>query len=182
MSDMRVVLGVVAAAALLSAPLAAAEIDPRALVLRQSDVPAGFVVDRGDTGLRTNEREAKSDPRASALFERWGRVTGYEAEFDRGSASISSRADLLRTAKGARMLLDFFELEMRKSGIKGLVRTRLRLGAEGWVYRGRSPFAFTVVAWRYGRVFAGVAGTGISRARTLALARVQQRRIAAALR
>jgi hypothetical protein len=179
---MRIALGAVAAAALLSAPLAAAELDPGALVLRQSDVPAGFEVDRVQTGSRTNEQEAKSDPRAAALFERWGRVTGYEAGFDRGSASIDSRADLLRTAKGARMLLDFFELEMRKGGIKGLVRSRVRLGAEGWVYRGRSPFAFTVVAWRYKRVFAGVAGMGISRDGTLALARVQQRRIAAALR
>ena len=175
-------VGVVASAFLLAAPLAAAELDPRVLVLRTADVPAGFERDRADTGVRTNRQEAEADPRGTRLFERWGRVTGYEAAFDRGTAKIDSRADLLRTPRGAGMMLDFFAREVGKSGIKGLVRSRLRLGDEAWIYRGRSPFAFTVVAWRYGRVFAGVAGAGITRGETIALARKQQRRIAAALR
>lgn len=79
------------------------------------------------------------------------------------------------------MLFDFFVHEVRKNGVKGLVQRRVRLGAEGWIYHGRSPIAITAVAWRHKRVFAGVATVGISRERTLALARVQQRRVAAAL-
>jgi hypothetical protein len=39
----------------------------------------------------------------------------------------------------------------------------------------------TVVVWRQGRVFAGVAGVGVSEARTRALAHAQERRTAEAL-
>jgi hypothetical protein len=42
-------------------------------------------------------------------------------------------------------------------------------------------FPQTVVLWRHGRVFSGLNGLGISRAKTIALARTQQRRIAAAV-
>jgi hypothetical protein len=145
-------------------------------------VPAGFEVELVHTGVRTNREEAKDDPRGPRLFERWGRVTGYQVAFARGTAQIDSRADLLRTAPGAEMMLDFFAREVTKSGIKGLVRSRFRVGDEGWIYSGREPFAFTVVAWRYDRVFAGVVGAGVTRAKTIALARTQQQRIAAALR
>jgi hypothetical protein len=40
----------------------------------------------------------------------------------------------------------------------------------------------TLVAWRQGRVFSGVFGDGVQRSRLVSLARVQQRRIVAALR
>jgi hypothetical protein len=39
-----------------------------------------------------------------------------------------------------------------------------------------------LVAWREGRVFAGIVGFGVTKRRTLQLARAQQRRIVAALR
>ena len=163
-------------------PAAAAsgnDVDPSKLVLRQTDLPTGFRVERAE--VRTNAEQARSDARAGRLFARWGRITGYDARFVRGTDGISSRADLLRAPAGARMLFDFFEGEVRKSGIKGLVRSRVRIGDHGSLYRARSPVAFAVVVWRHERVFAGVATTGVSRERALALARVQQRRIAAVL-
>ena len=42
-----------------------------------------------------------------------------------------------------------------------------------------SPIAFVV--WRYSHVWSGIAGMGLGKARVLALARLQQRRIGAAL-
>jgi hypothetical protein len=76
----------------------------------------------------------------------------------------------------------FVDREFQKSGIAVLKRSRSRIGAEAWVYRGRTSVMFAVVIWRHGRVFAGIAGQGISVDRTLALARAQDRRIAAGLR
>lgn len=53
------------------------------------------------------------------------------------------------------------------------------VGTESWVYWNS---LYAVVYWRYSNVWSGVSGTGLGKARTLALAREQQRRIAAALR
>ncbi len=171
-----------AACLALAVPAAAVGIDPASLVLSRADVPAGFRLDREGSGVRSNSTEARNDRKLGALLRRWGRVTGYEAEFDRADATVSSRVDLFTSARGARKLLEYFEREVAKSGIRGLERTRIGLGAGGWVYGGGSSAAFVLVAWRDGRVFAGVAATGVSRKQTLALARVQQRRIASALR
>jgi hypothetical protein len=163
-------------------PASAAELDPSMLVLRKADVPTGFQVDAAQTGLRSNAAEAKNEPRFGALLERWGRVTGYEAGFERHSARISSRADVLRTRKGAKLMLDWIALEVRKGGILRSERVRVNVGDEALMYRSRAVAGFAIVAWRSGRVFAGVVTTEISSKRTLALARLQQRRIAAALR
>jgi hypothetical protein len=179
---MRPLLVAVAASALLVSPVLAGGLDPSRLVLRQADVPAGFRLDRDESGIRSNEREAKNDPRLPGLFVRWGRLTGYEAVFDRGAATIESRVDVCRRPEGAHMLLLWFDRELRKASPASLRRSPARIGAEGWVYRGKLPVAFTLVVWRNRTAFAGVFATGVSRERTLALARAQQRRIAAALR
>lgn len=171
---------VIAVTAVLACQSAAAATSPGSLVLRRADVPAGFVLDTSDSGLRTNAAEAASDPRLRALYARAGRITGYESEFDRARESISSRIDILRTPRGARVLLDWFAGEMRTAGVKGLERRRARLGDEAWVYRGGTDTGFTIVAWRSGRVFSGVAVVGLPTARALGYARLQQRRIAAA--
>src|SRR5918999_6553904 len=91
----------------LAAPALAAEVDPSDLVLRQADVPAGFRVDNNATGVRSNSTEAAGNRQARDLFARSGRITGYEAEFDRGEASISSRVDAFRPSAGARMMFRF---------------------------------------------------------------------------
>jgi hypothetical protein len=168
--------------ALVLAPVGAAEIDAGRLVLRQSDVPPGFRLDARQSGVRTNAAESRSGVAARRLIARSGRTTGYEVEFDRQELVIDARVDLFRRASGARMFLDWIEAEYRKAGVLGLVPTRAAIGAGGWVYAGRRGSAFVLVVWRYDRAFAGVVATGLSKPRTLALARTQQRRIAAALR
>ena len=178
----RVML-VAVVAAVLAAPAAAADLDPGALVLRQADVPSGFRIDAADSGLRANATEVMSEPRLRTLFERWGRVTGYQAEFDRGTASISSRVDVLRSPSGARKLLAFVSREIGTSGIKGVQRHATPIGDGGWTYRGRTGrTGFTIVVWIDGRVFGGVAVTDLTSDRALGYARVQQRRMAAAPR
>lgn len=171
-----------AAVLLLAGPASAAGVDPKALVLHQADVPAGYRLDRDGSGLRSNESEAKSDRRLPGLFRRWGRVTGYETEYDRREATITSRADLYRSPEGARLVMVWFVGEARKFGIKGLRRSSVRIGAEGWLYGAKSASsAFNLVVWRHDRVFAGVVALGASKAQTLALARAQQQRIVVAL-
>ena len=180
---MRVACIVVAALALLAVPASAAQIDPAELVLRQTDVPAGFELDRDGSGLRTNESEAKGDRRLTGLLERWGRVTGYETEYDHREATLTSRADLFRAAEGAGLMMAYVIEDAKKSGIKGLRRSPVRIGAQGWLYGGGSGSgAFNLVIWRDRRVFAGIVAFGVPKARMLALSRAQQRRIAAALR
>jgi len=182
---MRVACVVVAALALLAVPASAAQIDPAELVLRHADVPARFEHDREESGLRSNELEVKENPEIRVVV-RWGRVTGYQAAYTRRTrnpGTIESRADLFNGATGARKLLVWVDSELRKSGFAGQKRARVDLGSEGWVHwAGGSGLDLSVVVWRQGRVFAGVMGLGLTKDRTLALARVQQRRIVAALR
>jgi hypothetical protein len=179
---MRLALAAVTAAALVCVSYAGAEVVPKSLVLSQADLPAGFRLDPGGTGVRSNAAESKGHTEVSRMFARSGRVTGYEAQFDRGRSTIESRVDLFRRAAGAQVLFDWFVREVKIAGISGLERSRSDVGSEGWVYTSPSRGTFTLVVWRYDRVFAGVVARGVSRERTLALARVQQRRIAAALR
>jgi len=179
--DVRSVIATVAAVALLCVPLAAAELDPSRLALAQADVPPGYRLDERTSGVRSNAMESKGKAEVQRLLARTGRTTGYEAEFDKRELRIESRIDVFRRAGGARIFLDWFEVEMRKAGVLGLTRSRARIGAGGWTYAGRAPSAFTLVVWRYDRVFGGVVATGLSKAQVFALARVQQRRMAAAL-
>lgn len=160
---MRLVLVAVAAAALLATPAATAELDPRALVLNQVDVPTGFRLDPKETGIRANAGGAEATAEMRALFARSGRVTGYEAAFEHRTAIIRSRADLFRRPDGARLVLDWFEAELRKGGIKGLRRARAGIGAASWIYWSGPPYSVTLVGWRYDRVFAGVVGSGSPR-------------------
>jgi hypothetical protein len=180
--DMRSVIATLAAVGLLYVPLAAAELDPSRLALAQADVPPGYRFDERTSGVRSNAVESNGKVEVRRLLARTGRTTGYEAEFDKGELRIESRIDVFRQVGGSRKFFDWFVVEMRKAGVLGLTRSRVRIGAGGWTYTGRASSAFTLVVWRYDRVFGGVVATGLSKAQTLALARVQQRRMAAALR
>jgi hypothetical protein len=184
---MRYVLATLLVTAVAAAPALGAGVDPRALVVRTSEVPAGFAVDRQHTGTRTNEDEANGSAASRRFLERTGRITGYLASWDRGRGpdTITARVDLFRTRAGARMLLDRYVDEARKSGAKGLRRSSVPIGDWGWVWHtqpGAPAGDLGFVFWQSGRVVAGVAGWGISRALLLELARTQQGRIAAALR
>jgi hypothetical protein len=183
MSRMRLLLAAFVYCVFVAVPASAATVDPRALVVGPTDVPAGFRIDANATGVRTNALEAREFPATRPLFTSWKRVTGYQARFLRGSWTIEARVDLFRGADGARRMFEYVDLEARRAGLKGQKRSRVRIGTEGWVHWVSSPSSkFTLVVWRNGRVFSGVMGRGISRDRTLVLARVQQQHIAAALR
>jgi hypothetical protein len=149
------------------------------LVLRASDVPAGFEAVPEDTGPLSNEHEWRDAPQMKPILQRAGRVTGHGSRFERRSDSVSSRVDLFRTSAGSRILLGYFRGEMRKSGIRGLRSSRIALGDEGSVYFDPKKTILTIVVWRSGRLFSAVAAAGVPRERVLALARLQQRRIAA---
>jgi hypothetical protein len=61
--------------------------------------------------------------------------------------------------------------------------SKVPLGDEGVEYYfAGGDVAFTIVLWRYRRVFSIVGAGGLERARVLVLARTQQRRVASALR
>lgn len=180
---MRSLLVAVAAAALCAVRAGAGELDPPALVLRQSDVP-GWQPDVDNSGPRSNKRESEGDPELRALFRRAGRLSGYEVIYNRGDPEISSRADVFRRPEGARIFLRWFEKQFRMASRAALRRTPKGIGAEGWVWTTRVPSLgrSTVVVWRHGRVFAGLWTAGVSRERTLSLARSQERWITLALR
>ena len=179
---MRLLPFLLFAAAVLALPASAAEINPKTLVLQQADVPSGFRPDLQASGVRTNASESRRSGELRALLARSGRVTGYEAEFDGRDATIRSRTDLFRRPEGARMMLIWVDKQARLSGLKGLKRARVGVGAESWIYWQASASSSAVAIWRYGAAFAGVQGLGLSKAGVLALARKQQRRVAAALR
>ena len=176
---MRPVTGLALVVLALARPAGAATVDPKPLVVGPAEVPRGFRVDPDETGLRTNALEARESPQTRPLFRRWGRVTGYQVRYEgRDDASIEARVDLFRTARGARGLHRWVLREMQKAGIKGLVRAPAHLGSEGTLY---SYGRYVIVYWRHGRAWSALAGFEVSKNRTLAAARAQQRRIAAAL-
>jgi hypothetical protein len=177
----RAIPFLLAVVGVLATPAAAVDGAPRALVLRSTDVPAGFVLDRKETGVRTNEDEAGTDRASRALVKRLGRVTGYEAEWRRGAdESIVSRADVFRTKAGAQSYLDVAAAGLRVSGIKGLRRSTIRLGDQGYVFHAGATAELAWVVWRFGEVTGVVAGWGVPRDVSIALARKQQRRIVSA--
>jgi hypothetical protein len=165
-----------------TAASAALAVQPGSLVLRSADVPAGFVLDREASGIRTNADEGGSDRKSRALIARLGRITGYQSEWHRGAErdSIVSRADVFRTKDGARRYVDLAADSLRASGIKGLRKSVIRLGDEAYVFHGGPTGEIVWVVWRSGRVAGTVVGWGVQRAVTLSLSRTQQRRIAAA--
>jgi hypothetical protein len=166
-------------AVFLVASASAASVDPKRLVFPASSVPAGFRVDPSQTGLRSTERDVREYPQARLYFARWKRVVGYQARYLRGSAKIETRSDVFRTAEGARQMLAWVDLETRKAGLSGQRRAPLSIGSEGRIHWVGDSYTFVI--WRQGRVFAGVLAAGISRSRTIGLARAQERRIAAEL-
>lgn len=182
--EMRLVLVLLVLLSALALPASAADVNPQLLVLHEADLPYGFQPDADDTGVHTNARAAKgADARTRALLRRSGRITGYQADYDFGETTIRSRADVFRKPEGAKLVLNAAAREFDASGIRGMHRSPLRIGTEGLVFGQRSGSStLNYVVWRYDRVVAGIAAWGVTKARAIALARTQQRRIAAALR
>jgi hypothetical protein len=179
-----IVLALLLVAASALAPISSAgTVDPARLVLRQSDVPAAYRLNPDKSGVRTTKIDSADYPELRAKYPAWGRVSGYQVTFEKANDSIVSRADVFRGRTGATKMYAWFVGEVRKQTQVHLRGTTLTLGREGIAYSWKAGNArFTIAVWRYGRTFSVVGGGGLERARVLALAGVQQHRVAAAFR
>jgi hypothetical protein len=180
-SIVRMLVALLATFAVSTTALAAA-VDPRVLVIRAADVPAGFRLEVASSGVRTNAQEAKEFPGAGRLFRRWGRITGYQVIFERDKSTIEARVDVFRSPSGPREMLRWADRQVRLSGIRGVKRADAHIGEESFVVAIGAPWLEVYVYWRHGVVWSALGGRGLTKARALALARLQQRRIDAALR
>ena len=187
---MRALLVALIAAVTLALP-ASAEIDPKALVLAEVDLPAGFRLNQAESYVVSNARFVRAVPANQKLVARSGRVTGYLARYDKGSGrqlrTIQSLVHEFGSREGARTFLLWIDAEQRRRNAKRGVllrdgRATTPIGDQSWVYWSGYPGYYTMVTWRQARFLGIVASWGSGREPTLALARVQQRRIAAAVR
>jgi hypothetical protein len=172
--------------------------NPRLMVLRLTDLPAGFAANGGH--YSGNVRAAKDSNGAAsvAAFLRWGRITGYDNSFTRtallGLIQVESSASTYKSVRGAADSLHASYRQALKP-INGVRYTRLStggpIGHESRMYTGRTKSGGTslvvyLIAWRYFTVKAATIGAGVAGTVTpetiVALARKQQRHIVQALR
>jgi hypothetical protein len=185
---MRLLTAIACALAMI-APASATVLDPTALVLRQADLPAGFGVDR-HRSRSTPNASYTSPQRLRSLVEKWGRVTGYRRVFDHRDSNVKvvqSQVDLFGTAAGAGAMLAWVDAEQRRHNarrgvIQAYGREGAEVGEESWVYWSGYPGYYVLVAWRHDRVLGLISSWEVGREGTLKLARIQQRRMATALR
>lgn len=189
---MRALPAAVAAAVLGTASASAVVVDPQALVLRQGDLPAGFRLNARQSGVHSNEAISRGGAEHRRHVRVAGRVTGYVAYWERWSAGdvrlVSSRTDLCRSPAGARVWLSWLDARMRDANSQvggAYARVPVRLGSGGWAYHG-TPSGLrglsVTVGWRHRRAVGLLTTDGVPLRQALALARKQERRIAAALR
>ena len=170
-------LGLVVLFAGMAVAASAATVQPKSLVLQRVDVPRGYELD--ETQLLGNPGPGATES-FRELAKRSGRITGYYAHFVRGAKEITSVAELFRGSAGAKVYFAWYERRLQSQG-EG-TRSRLALGAGGWIYRVHSTRNSTFVLWRDGRTVSSVLTHAMPGHRELAvaLARTQDRRASAA--
>lgn len=151
--------------------------EPASLVLQLADLPAGFALKRRESGPLSNAKAARltqDDPDYAEKLEKWGRVGGYEATYEkeaslrsafRGALSITSRASTYRTEAGA---ADSFEDGLRSAleHFKEL-SPGSTLGDESHLlsYASKSKNGFEaqvyVLIWRHDRVLSTILMAGL---------------------
>jgi hypothetical protein len=170
--------------------------DPKEMVLRLGDLPAGF--GKESENYVSNVQVARRQGVSIAELTRWGRVIGYDAVFRNKALAGLSRADssanTYRTPGGAH---DSFREQVAAAtgpNDKGLVFKRLptggAIGHESRLYVARTTSGGVTVdvyavVWRYSSVTAAIIGAGIAPTVdahvVVDLARKQQRHILAAV-
>ena len=178
---MRRLLVVFLVVAVFAGGASAATVDPKAVVLSPTDVPAGYMLDRNDSMVLSRALIARSPDAAARKLLRSGFVSAYFARYTNVGGPhwtyVTSGAYVFREEAGARRMLALTLVEAR-GGLA--IAQRLQLGDDAWVVSigGREPT--TAVLWRYRGIMALVTCSEMTRHRTLALrlARKQQRRIA----
>jgi hypothetical protein len=168
--------------------------DTKALVLRLSDLSAGF---ERTGGRYVSNAQANRESSVKKDFEKLGRVNGYEAVFEKGGIAgilqITSVASRYKTAAGAHASLLVSaraaetnqEVKFRRLSVGGRLGHEARFYAATMTRNGTRIDVFSI-AWRAGTIYAGVfvgalAGTA-DPADVVRLARKQQARISAATR
>lgn len=105
---------VVMPAAPTHATMLAPDTDPRSFVMDSADLGSGFRLNPDQSGPRTNDAAQNRDD--VQRYQQWGRVTGYNAQFERessilaslsGSALIVQAVSLYRTPQGAQQAFDY---------------------------------------------------------------------------
>lgn len=176
-----------------------ASIAPQQLVLRLADLPAGFSIDRNETGPRPNAVVARETSSTLVQLARWGRIGGYQATFTReptlrgllaGSLEVQSVASVYRTTRGAAASFVQSRTACRKPPFKQLSMGG-HLGHEAAycsMQRMSSGQKITVyvLLWRHGRISAaillgGLAGV-VDPTEAVKLGRKQDARFARTLR
>jgi hypothetical protein len=156
-----------------------AAVQPRLLVLQRSDVPPQYEFRPGSSG----DIRAVGAPDALA---RPGLLGGFYATYWRGDTSertIVSAAYFYRSSSAAKAAFAAIEREVRRNAPRSLQRKRTGIGDGGWIYTDRTQDPGTAVVWRFDRVLAVLNCSSPTGHEKLApaLARKQQRRIAAAV-
>jgi len=181
------------------AGVALASTAPQQLVLRLSDLPAGFSVDRKETGPRSNAVVARETTSTLAQLTAWGRIGGYQATFTReptlrgllaGSLQVQSIASVYRTTRGSAASFVHTRTACRKAPFKQL-SIGGRLGHEAAYCSAQrqsagQKIAVYVFVWRRDSIsaavlLAGLAGV-VDPTEAVALGRKQDARMVAALR
>jgi hypothetical protein len=171
----------------------AAKPDTQRMVLRASDLPAGFSPHAAAYVTNAQQTAASAGDRD---YDKLGRVIGYSASYQRSAATgliqVESEANLYRSAalahssytSGLKLVLKQKELPVARIPLRGFP------GAEAAFFKatppGKTPLDLFVVVWRTGSVISTVTGGGLAgsvdRSAVVALARKQQARIAAGKR
>ena len=180
---MHRILTVAGVFVLTATAIAFAAVDPTTMVLRKTDVAGGYTVLRANTGPLPNTKAAQGNRELITGFKAWGRITGYSVEYQGGiKGTIGSRVDLFRGRRGAGSFLDWVAKNTPPNTGLAFVRREAGLGDEAFVFRKDfGSTVFVVVEWRYRNVSAHVGADSVGVKGAIALARIQQRRIAAAL-
>ncbi len=169
--------------------------DTKSLVLRLSDLPAGFSLDKGR--YIGNAQAVKDLEQGVSLadYKRWGRINGYEATFSRETVvdllQVVSGASSYRTIEGNRDSLHYSFAKMAKQRGFKRVSVGRTIGQESRAYSTSVTsdgvkYRVVGVLWRYRTVKGSVIGAGVQGTvdaeQVFGLARAQQSRIEAALR
>jgi hypothetical protein len=188
----RLAAGGALAAVMLAAGAAGAGPPAKNLVLKRTDLPAGFTTRAA--GLVTIGSESGGDSAVRAQLVKAGWTGGYYASYLASSSAgantlleVITNASIYRAVPGARRMLSVFAAQLAKAGQGTPVRG---LGQEARIYgvqttQDNVPTQHYKVIWREGRVLGSIEIVGFrghtTSSRAVQLAHVQDRRIRAAL-
>jgi len=179
--------------ALIVAAGAAATRDPKAMVLRLSDIPSGFFVQ--SQGYESLRAAAAGSPFTVAQYKAWGYLSYYEVDYElagtgtkvlTGPLEIASSASVYKTAAGAAASFAASRAQCPKHGRLFSTNAPIGDGSFGCVYstsKSGVPVVVYVLTWHRGPCKAGIVVDGLSTAvsatRAVGLARLEDTRIRA---